>query len=74
MEQLIHSRYLAARAETDYDGLARISGLAPGRYWLTNLWTEVRAGDVKLRWEIPLELRPGQALYLELNNANSLPR
>jgi hypothetical protein len=74
MEQLIHSRYLVARAETDYDGLARISGLAPGRYWLTNLWTEVRAGDVKLRWEIPLELRPGQALYLELNNANALPR
>jgi acyl-homoserine lactone acylase PvdQ len=74
MEQLIHSRYLAARAETDYEGLARISGLAPGRYWLTNLWTEVRAGDVKLRWEVPLELRPGQALYLELNNANSLPR
>ncbi len=74
MEQLIHTRYLAARAETDYEGLARISGLAPGRYWLTNLWTEVRAGDVKLRWEIPLELRPGQSLYLELSNANSLPR
>ena len=74
MEQLIHSRYLAARAETDYEGLARVSGLAPGRYWLTNLWTEVRAGDLKLRWEIPLELRPGQSLYLELNNANSLLR
>jgi len=74
MEQLIYARYLAARAETDYEGLARISGLAPGRYWLTNLWTEVRAGDVKLRWEVPLELRAGQSLYLELSNANSLPR
>lgn len=73
MEQLIHSRYLAGRAETDYEGLARIPGLAPGRYWLTNLWTEVRAGDLKLRWEVPLELRPGQSLYLELSNANSLP-
>ncbi len=74
MEQLIYSRYLAGRAETDYEGLARIPGLAPGRYWLTNLWTEVRAGDLKLRWEVPLELRPGQSLYLELSNANSLPR
>jgi hypothetical protein len=74
MEQLIHSRYLVARAETDYDGLARISGLAPGRYWLTNLWTEVRAGDLRLRWEVPLELRPGQSLYVELSNANASPR
>jgi len=74
MEQLIYARYLAARAETDYEGLARISGLAPGRYWLTNLWTEARAGDVKLRWEVPFELRAGQSLYLELSNANSLPR
>jgi len=74
IEQLALTRYLSGRAETDYDGLARISGLAPGRYWLTNLWTEVRAGDLHLRWEVPLELRPGQALFLELSNANSSPR
>ena len=74
MQQLIFARYLAGRTETDYEGLARIGGLAPGRYWLTNLWTEVRAGDVKLRWEVPVELRAGQSLYLELNNANALPR
>ncbi len=72
MEQLIYSRYLAGRTETDYEGMARISGLAPGRYWLTNLWTEVRAGDVHLRWELPVELQPGQSLYLELNNANAV--
>ena len=72
MEQLIYSRYLAGRAETDYEGMAYLRGLAPGRYWLTNLWTEVRAGDVHLRWELPVELRPGQSLYLELNNANAV--
>ncbi len=72
MEQLIYSRYLAGRAETDYEGMARFSGLAPGRYWLTSLWTEVRAGDVHLRWELPVELASGQSLYLELNNANAL--
>lgn len=69
--QLAHTRYLAAQTETDYEGFARLAGLAPGRYWLTNLWDEVRAGDVHLRWELPVELRPGQTFYLELNNANA---
>lgn len=69
--QLIHSRYLLAQTETDHEGFARLRGLPPGRYWLTNLWHEVRAGDVHLRWELPVELRPGQTLYLELNNANA---
>ncbi len=72
MEQLIYSRYLAGRTETDYEGMARFTELAPGRYWLTSLWTEVRAGDVHLRWELPVELAPGQSLYLELNNANAV--
>ncbi|MBI2956027.1 MAG: hypothetical protein HYY26_01815 [Acidobacteria bacterium] len=69
--QLIHARYLAGQAETDYDGMARIGGIAPGRYWLTNLWNEVRAGDMHLNWELPVELRAGQTVYLELNNANA---
>ena len=72
MEQLIYARYLAGRTETDYEGMARFSGLTPGRYWLTNLWTEVRAGDVQLRWEVPVELAAGQSLYLELNNGNAV--
>lgn len=69
--QLVHTRYLVAQTETDYEGFARLSGIPPGRYWLTTLWNEVRAGDVHLRWELPVELRPGQVLYLELNNANA---
>jgi hypothetical protein len=69
--ELIHTRYLAGQTETDYEGFARFAGLAPGRYWLTNLWNEVRAGDVQLRWELPLDLRPGRTFYLELTNANA---
>lgn len=69
--QLIHAHYLVAQTETDYEGFARFSGLPPGRYWLTTLWNEVRAGDVHLRWELPVELRSGQTLYLDLNNANA---
>lgn len=69
--RLIDSHYLVARTETDYEGFARLSGLPAGRYWLTNLWNEVRAGDARLNWELPVELHPGQSLYLELNNANA---
>ncbi len=69
--RLVHSRFLVARAETDYNGAARFDGIPPGRYWLTNLWQEARAGDVRLQWALPVELRPGQHHYLELNNSNA---
>lgn len=70
--RLIHSRYLAAQAETNLDGVARFS-VPPGRYWLTNLWGEARAGDVRLRWELPIELPQEENYRLTLNNANALP-
>jgi hypothetical protein len=70
--QLLYADYLVARTETDYEGFARLTDLPPGRYWLTNLWREVRAGDVRLRWELPLELQEGRTHYLELNNANAV--
>lgn len=69
--QLVHREYLVAQAETDYEGRARFTGVPAGRYWLTNLFQTVRAGDVHLRWELPVELRAGQAHYLELSNANA---
>lgn len=70
-ERLIHSRFLVGRTETNLQGFARFSAVPPGQYWLTNLWKEAHAGDVRLRWELPVELRPGQTLTLELNNANA---
>ena len=69
--QLVQRDFLVAQAETDYEGRARFKGVPPGRYWLTNLFQIVRAGDVHLRWELPVELNAGQAHYLELSNANA---
>ena len=69
--QLVHARYLVAQADTDFEGVARFSGVPAGRYWLTNLWSEARAGDVRLQWELPVELGAGQSSYLELSNANA---
>jgi len=71
MLQLVHSRYLVAQAETDLEGAARFAAVPPGRYWLTNLWNEARAGDVRLRWELPVTLAPGERRSLTLNNANA---
>lgn len=70
--QLVQRDYLVAQAETDYEGRARMTGVRAGRYWLSNLYQTVRAGDVHLRWELPVELRAGQTHYLELTNANAL--
>jgi hypothetical protein len=69
--QLVHGRYLVAQAETDLEGVARFTGVPAGRYWLTNLWSEARAGDVRLQWEVPVVLGAGQSLFLELSNANA---
>ena len=69
--QLMHRDYLVAQAETDLEGRARFAAVPAGRYWLSNLLQTVRAGDVQLRWELPVELRPGQSHYLELTNANA---
>jgi hypothetical protein len=70
--RLLYADYLVARTETDYEGFARLSDLPPGRYWLTNLGQDVRAGDVRLRWEVPVEVQAGRTHYLELNNANAI--
>jgi hypothetical protein len=72
-ERLIHSRFLAAEAETDLEGVVRFH-VPTGRYYLTNLWNEARAGDVILRWELPLELPQAENYFITLNNANALPR
>lgn len=71
--RLIHSRFLAAEAETDLEGVVRFR-VSTGRYYLTNLWNQARAGDVRLRWELPLELPQAENYFITLNNANSLPR
>jgi hypothetical protein len=63
--------YLAAKADTDLDGKAAISGLAPGKYWLSSLNLYAAAGDMRLRWDIPVTIQSGQTTRVELTNLNS---
>lgn len=70
--QLAESRYLAARMETDLEGNARLSGLAPGRYWISSLNNYAQVGDVRLAWDLPLDVLPDRPTFLELSNVNAI--
>lgn len=71
--ELAHTRYLAARAETDLEGRASVGNLAAGNYWLSTLENEVVAGDVRLRWDLPVTIRAGEVRRVELSNINAVP-
>jgi hypothetical protein len=65
------TKYLAAKADTDLDGRAVLSGLAPGNYWISTLNLDAAAGDTRLRWDAEVTIRPGQATRVELTNLNA---
>ena len=65
------TKYLAAKIDTDLDGHASISGLAPGNYWISTLALVAAAGDARLRWDVPVKLAAGQTLRIELTNLNA---
>ncbi len=64
-------KYLAAKVDTDLDGRASVSGLAPGSYWISSLNLEANAGDTRLRWDVSVTVRPGETARIELTNLNS---
>jgi hypothetical protein len=71
--ELAQTRYLTARAETDLEGRAGFVRVPPGRYWLSTLENEAIVGDVRLRWDVPVEVRADTTLRLELSNLNAEP-
>jgi hypothetical protein len=65
------TKYLAAKADTDLDGRAVLSGLAPGNYWISTLNLDAAAGDTRLRWDVAITIKPGQTARIELTNLNA---
>ena len=65
------TKYLAGKADTDLDGRASISGLAPGNYWISTLALTASAGDTHLRWDVAVKVAAGQTLRIELTNLNA---
>jgi hypothetical protein len=72
--EFAQTKYLAAKADTDLDGRASVSGLAPGEYWLSTLNLDANAGDTRLAWDAPIAIRAGQTTRIELTNLNAVDR
>jgi hypothetical protein len=65
-------KFLAAKADTDLEGHASLSSLPPGRYWISTLNLDADAGDLRVRWDVPVDIAAGQTTRLELSNLNSI--
>jgi hypothetical protein len=70
--EFAQTKYLAAKADTDLDGRASVSGLAPGEYWLSTLNLDANAGDTRLGWDVPVTIHAGRTTRMELTNLNAL--
>jgi hypothetical protein len=69
--EFAQTKYLAAKADTDLDGRAAVSGLAPGEYWVSTLNLDANAGDTRLGWDVPVAIRAGQTTRVDLTNLNA---
>jgi hypothetical protein len=65
-------KFLAAKADTDLEGHASFSGLAPGDYWISTLSLDADAGDMRVRWDVPVKIERGKTIRTELSNLNSI--
>lgn len=70
--ELAQTRYLAAKAETDLDGHARMDKVAPGDYWLGTLDIFATVGDARVRWDVPVSLNSALTTRVELSNSNGI--
>jgi hypothetical protein len=69
--ELAQLKFLARRADTDLEGHASVSGLPPGDYWISTLNLEANAGDMRVRWDVPVKIEAGQTARVELSNLNT---
>ncbi|HYL85286.1 MAG TPA: hypothetical protein VE263_13705 [Candidatus Angelobacter sp.] len=69
---LAQLQFLAGKADTDLEGRASVSGLAPGNYWVSSLNLQANAGDMRVRWDVPVKIEAGQTTRVELSNLNTV--
>ncbi len=65
------TKYLATKVDTNLEGLASISRLPAGNYWLSTLDLEAGAGDSRLKWDVPITIEAGKTVRIELTNLNA---
>lgn len=64
------TRDFCAQVETDLQGHGTFR-VPPGSYWLSTLAGYAVAGDVHLRWNVPLIVEAGLVTRVELSNVNA---
>jgi hypothetical protein len=69
--ELAQQRYLAGQTDTDLDGRGSFAGIPPGAYWISMIGIQAISGDVRLRWDLPVAVRPGETTRVELSNLNA---
>ena len=69
--RLAEERYAVARTDTDLEGRGSFSSVAPGKYWIGMFGAEAISGDVRLHWDFPVLVRPGETASVELSNLNA---
>jgi len=65
------TKYLVTRVDTNLEGMARVTRIPAGKYWLSTLDLEAGAGDSRLTWDVPLTIQAGKTTRIELTNLNS---
>ena len=70
--EIAQSKFLVGKADTDLDGRALISGLAPGNYWISSLGMDAAEGDRHLRWDVPTSIQASQTTRVNLSNFNAI--
>ena len=69
--ELAQLKFLARRADTDLEGHAAVSSLPAGDYWISTLNLEANAGDMHVRWDVPVKIEAGRTARVELTNLNT---
>jgi hypothetical protein len=69
--EVAQTKYLVAQADTDLDGRASIANLPTGSYWISTLNLDAGAGDVRLKWDVPVTIQGGRSTRVELTNLNA---
>jgi len=44
----------------------------PGDYWISSLNLDADAGDMRVRWDVPVKIDRGKTIRVELSNLNSI--
>ena len=71
--RLAEERYVVARTDSNLEGHGSFARVPPGKYWIGMFGVEAVAGDVHLRWDLPVAVRAGATTSVELSNLNAAP-